>query len=182
MRFASIIALVSAVGAFAAPTLNARAQCSADNQNYLDNLSCPAVQALSGFLGFQSDSIGGFSRNTLAEINRLLVSDDPVSTIGKNAFAGAVQGLTQGTVFTLKSVAAIVPELNPACKCNLVACNNAIIDARGQCNITPQSGALSATSSQACGQTLYTCAAFYTKEQVNQMTGCCSRYAGATNV
>jgi hypothetical protein len=65
MRFPSLIVLFAATvtGTLAAPTLESRqAQCSADSQTYVDNLTCPALQSASGLLGFQGDSVGGFSR------------------------------------------------------------------------------------------------------------------------
>jgi hypothetical protein len=40
------------------PQLSRRATCSADNQNYVDNLVCPTINAVSGFLNYQGDSLG----------------------------------------------------------------------------------------------------------------------------
>jgi hypothetical protein len=69
----------------------------------------------------------------IPELNSLLTSDDPVSAIAKDVTGGIVQGLSLGPIYTLKNTAATLGEVSPDCKCNMVACNNLLLDAKGQC-------------------------------------------------
>lgn len=98
------------------------AACDTANPEFVDNLTCPALQLLSGFLGFQGDNVGQnaikwvplacspspgaeLTGSILSEANELLLSDDPVSKIGSDVTDGIVSGVTDGVVFSLKGLA-----------------------------------------------------------------------------
>ncbi|WVW83581.1 hypothetical protein I302_105602 [Kwoniella bestiolae CBS 10118] len=168
-------ALFALAGVDASPVR--RAQCSADNQNYVDNVVCPTLNNLDSFLNFQADNVGANVVNVLGEVNKLLVSDDPVSTIVKDVTGGVVTGVTDGVTFTLKDFAATVQQLDPDCKCNLVACNNDLNDARTQCQLSSTNPMIP----QGCGDAISACAAFYSRDQINSYTGCCSSYQLTNN-
>jgi hypothetical protein len=125
--------------------------------------------------------------SVLQEVNNLLTTQsNPVTNIVQDLTQGTVTGLTNGAVFALKAIGATVPELDEKCACNMVFCNSAIIDAQGMCSkslIVPNMnladdvdiGDAAAGTAQACGQALYSCAAFYSADQIAAMTeGCCT--------
>ncbi|WWC89607.1 uncharacterized protein L201_004532 [Kwoniella dendrophila CBS 6074] len=165
-------ALSALMGASASPLNAKRAQCSADNQNYIDNVTCPTINDLNAFLNYQGDNVGTNAFDVLAEANKLLVSNDPVSTIVKDVTGGIVTGVVDGVVFTLKDFAATIQQLSPDCKCNLVACNNALADAKSQCDLSSQNPMIK----EGCGDAINACSAFYSRDQVDSFSGCCSSY------
>jgi hypothetical protein len=124
--------------------------------------------------------------SVLQEVNNLLTTQsNPVTNIVQDLTQGTVTGLTNGAVFALKAIGATVPELDEKCACNMVFCNSAIIDAQGMCSesllfatwevLMTDIGDAAAGTSQACGQALYSCAAFYSAAQIASMTdGCCT--------
>jgi hypothetical protein len=67
----------------------------------------------------------------------------------------------------------------------MVACNSALQDAVGQCSectayggnawLTIDLGG-SDLSPQSCGQAIYTCAQFYSRDEINAVAPCCSTY------
>ncbi|WWC61579.1 uncharacterized protein I303_104163 [Kwoniella dejecticola CBS 10117] len=171
LAFGALAALIGVNGSPVAPMAK-RAQCSADNQNYVDNVTCPTLNNLDNFLNYQGDNVGTNAFDVLAQANKLLVSDDPVSTIVKDVTGGIVTGLTDGTVYVLKNFAATVQRLDPDCKCNLVACNNDLNDARTQCQLSSANPMIK----EGCGDAIAACAPFYSRDQINSFTGCCSSY------
>ncbi|WRT66061.1 uncharacterized protein IL334_003013 [Kwoniella shivajii] len=168
----SALAALSAVNGSPVTTHSKRAQCSADNQNYIDNVSCPTINNVASFLNYQGDNVGTNAFDVLAEANKLLVSDDPVSTIAKDVTGGIVTGVTDGVVYVLKNFAATIQQLDPDCKCNLVACNNDLNDARSQCQLSSTNPMIK----EGCGDAIVACAPFYSRDQINSYTGCCSTY------
>jgi len=125
--------------------------------------------------------------SVLQEVNNLLTTQsNPVTNIVQDLTQGTVTGLTNGAVFALKAIGATIPELDEKCACNMVFCNSAIIDAQGMCSTSllglnndsaddVDIGDAAAGTSQACGQALYSCAAFYSADQIASMTGgCCT--------
>jgi len=125
--------------------------------------------------------------SVLEEVNKLLTQQsNPVTNIVQDLTQGTVTGLTNGVTFALKAIGATIPELDEKCACNMVFCNSAIIDAQGMCSESLQCshstfandadiGDAAAGTEQACGQALYSCAAFYSADQIASMTeGCCA--------
>lgn len=58
----------------------------------------------------------------------------------------------------------------------MVACNSALQDAIAQSNLD------SSLTNQSCGQAIYSCAAFYSREEINKVAPACADYEfGATS-
>ncbi|WWD02647.1 hypothetical protein V865_000687 [Kwoniella europaea PYCC6329] len=163
-------AVFAVTGVHASPVK--RAQCSADNQNYVDNVTCPSINNLNSFLNYQGDNVGTNAFDVLEQVNKLLVSDDPVSTIVEDVTGGIVTGVTDGVVYNLKNLASTIQQLDPDCKCNLVACNNNLNDAKVQCQLSSQNPMIQ----EGCGDAIAACAPFYSRDEINSFTGCCSQY------